>query len=1474
MATNADSSVQLRAANRVFPAAANNEDDDDTISLTSTVPDEVPSDTEYVVEGVRAENLDGSRVLVEWSNFPLDECTWEPIDNLPQELRDAWEQTKQEEDHSVAAAFQQKYEAARKEKEYEALQRHRRRNAKRKRRGLPTTPFHFGGLHLPDSEDELESAEETLAGDIPDIEADGSNHSSANDDSDFDEAEEGDAIDHTADAALEPSEPRPPNKPRKTTRPPNRIFTFDPDTSIPSNKTIASTQRALLKTSKNLALRGRMSTNKHASRDVGKPAKSGYQGSARKSSGSNMLPNRSGNVAAAKAATTVKTAVTAPLATGPEVVKKSFTAKKTGQQAAINIFKEGKVRKQRQSIGDIEVDSGRQGKLYNKHQYRRKAELRSRDKEDLAPDIERLATSLFTPGSAAAANNAQGAPQRRSTGDVPDDNDAPFTMREEAAMRSITVTSPTRAGRTDSITSQLPRSALASPPIAPSTFQNPKRGSLSLEKDRPRKKSKSVRFTEADDESTAVLPEKEKEGELVKVTDDDTTLVSEPMEIDIIHDSIHDTILHSPSVLPREPKAIPLATHKSTNLQSVGKQIRLSTVPSQSLDVNFDDIPRDADQGWLTAFLDDDHMVFGHTVLAETLTSQLKSPGSQGFQWLCSGKITSISHGSSLETIAEHLRVSSSGLFKTNAQYHLLIFPTKCDEFQELAGFGVDPTNPDGVALKYFIFKSEQPISRLIRPSSDTSEGMQVEVGKEKMLLFPKLLNMQFSSFVEGPLRSKQKHFFLAFPLGSIEWFKAICSWLFVRDPSCKIYSNFEPGGWSAFMAKARTDCGIVILHETMIPFVRRFPSIVRLLHSNSNFNFWCFSEVFDLEPVQPEKRGFIPAMPKMFTRLFPFGKAILITPSFMVSEPQKTLTFLKWFFTVQAKHSFNNKLVVAYSITDFLRDLSGEKCTQMLLLKNTSWKNLNPMDVAIQKNDAALTDDDLEARQKAWLYFDQWLTAQPESEIPFSEVNNVIFADRSIDPHDEQSLVNWFGWWSLAHSDEFRRFYVLGSSSSTKSMVARMSQNIQIPEFDRGVINDPDEAIRVTLRLSGKVVEAGDEPRGTEALHDDKGWFQSQFFQNKDSNIRPFLIQLDHRGGHQKLYNTPVSWADKAMADHFGDHHMEFSTIEQWWKFSLPWLRDKHKCFNTYLGFFYTIKDDWSHDNFPPGLKPRRHPWFVVYRPVDPHDSKAGYRHGRTELIIWDVRAGEELEESSTVDLSQLTWMQQELIRYVQLHAHEKNPGSTLERVWIGGFQVHRSTCQSTLAADITAEYFKNMTEHLKSVVPGAARYLSIHGFREVPLFPTAAAAPARTFHAGNVQQSGAQDKEDDDLDSRIIFHPPRGSEQLKPRGSSKCTNDFFEAARLARLRDKNAKEMAYTFRPTMEWYQEQIEEGRQYEHIMVDDWQKIFEQLRITQPRRSKDDRQPSFSTSEHTSSAPWATARDSVSSNHSSPSSLTSL
>ncbi|ROW17251.1 hypothetical protein VPNG_01248 [Cytospora leucostoma] len=1013
------------------------DDDSDSISVTSEGDQDYDADTEFVVEDVHCERVDPRdgvlKYLVEWANFPLDECTWEPGESLPQELRDQWESKKAKQEPSVAAAFEKKYNEAFNEKLEERRLKHRRRNAKRRRKGMRETNFWFRGHYYPDSDDGLDVEVTDEANNEAHNEPDTSSDEGA------EEAKEDNSIDHGAKDSFLPLKSSSQTKPQKSVTQPNRIFKTNPN--------IASEPQA--------------------------------------KTGSRIDETR---VSATRPGNALDGATT----TASNFAHKNITAKKSGQApiSAVNIFTGGRKRQQRQNLGSTMIDANKAPKLFTKARIRRKAELRSRDNDDRAPD----------PSQVLLFNISQPPPPRPTSRPSYDDGDSLFMSNADEPRVQTDAMMPASVRR-DSTTANEPKSVLS------------KRRSSGLDGDRARKKAKSVRFT----------------GE------EDQPFVSEPMEIS--EPLGPASRMRSPPPPPRSPSppAVPkamlsLADYHSRTVQSVSKTVILAP-KDQSLDVTFNGIPKDAsrepDQQWLPKFLGSEFLRVGHTILAES--------------------------------------VGRFGLLIAHEDYNFVIYPTKCDDFQ-MQLLGVEPSKTDEVALKYFAFGLSHNIPRLIRSNSATIED------------------------------------------------------------------------------------------------------------------------------------------------------------------------------STDAKQSI--KLVTAYNIVGFLRDLTDEKYALQAKLKQTKWKTMSSLDVAVEKKAAGLTDEDLDARAKAWLLAENWLSVSMERNSILSDDNHVIFADRSIDPNDEQSLVNWFGWWSLAKAEEYRKFFVLGTGTMIKdtnrsqpSLLSRARRTILIPRYERYVVNDPNEALRIAMRNAGELA-------GEEAI------------------------------------------APPAM---------------------------------------------------PSGIKPKRHPWLAFYRPAEPHNRFGGYRHGKTELIIWDVRAGDVLEDDFALGLQDLTWMQRELVSFVQAHGAEKNPGSQLENVWLGGFKGHQAECSATLAADMTAEWMESTLANLKYKLPSTEGYMKQNGWRKVsllkPLGPN-----RRLKNRQSIGQDGAVEQAANDEDTRIIFHPPRGSGIIGPRGSSRCKNDLYEAARLARLRDSNAREMDFTFRPTMEWYDEMIAEGRQYEHIYVDEWEKVFAQLGVFKSQHPK--------------------------------------
>ncbi|POS72863.1 chromodomain protein-3 [Diaporthe helianthi] len=1380
------------------------DDDSDSISLTSDNDPTYDPNTEFVVEDIRAERIDPGngvlKYLVEWANFPLDECTWEPESEISKALKDSWDEKKAWQDSRVAEEFEQRYEVAFHTVLRERRALHRRRNAKRRRLGLKETKFFFRGNHYSS-----ESEDDTKLSDGASKDSYTNPASAFASDSDSEEAKEDSTIDHKEESRKSASRTK-----TQVSNRPNKIFSVDPsatgsrqgagnDKSLLRQRPAATTQTGAA------PLQPKARSNSSASTlQREKPSATGYQGSARRASaGTTQTKYVPIGVSSAGSAS-----ANPPTSSGPSTIaKKGLTAKKSGKApiGATNIFIDGKKRQPRQNLASAMIDASKDPRFFTKHHFRRKAELKSRDHDDQAPDVSRVADQLFSINQVPPTRRTSTQTTKHSE-DGDDEHDTiTVHMTDDVGMAGP---------RRSSTSASEPKSVL-------------KRFSLELGTDRSKKRAKTVRFT----------------GE------DGDPFVSEPVGLEELPGPTNR--MRSPPPPAESRTKVSLATYHSRIVQNVEKKIILAT-GNRSLDVTFHDIPkessRETDQPWLKEFYGALCLHFGHKVLAESIVaqlSQLRGQDRQAHDVLCHGKITS-EDCESVEILAEHLRVSHCGLFTSHENYNLVIYPTRCDGFQTSA-LGIESPNAPEVALRHFIFRSSHNISRLIRsPSATTDQTVPAAIGKGQKAVFRSLLGMRYGKLIAGPREKKEHHFFLVFPEIAVEWYRTICSWLFVCNSHCKIYTSFDAGSWAAFLERSNSQCGVIVIHETVVDFVRRFPSIAEILRTDNNYNFWRFSATKGLQQAQSSELSSRRLTLDVFSRIFPMGKAILVTPSFLVCEPQKTLQLFEWFFGNQTIYS-SNKLVTAFNIVDYLRDLASEANQRHAWLKQRQGTHMSELEAADERNALGLSDQDLIARAKAWSVADEWLSVSMERNGVFSEENHVIFAEKCIDPNDEQSLVNWFGWWSLEKVDQYRKFYVLGSGLPAKQArqtaagpLLRTSRSVTIPIYDQSAINDPDEALRAVLKKD-------DEPRedtptsndGTKAGQVQTALFQSQRFANNDRNIRFFLREID-RPGQVRIYGFPVSWLDSNMADHFGDPTMEFPTLKQWLSWPFPWLGDIHQTFSTYIALFYTIQEDWDPSRFPKGIKPKRHPWVVVYRPWEPHIKRDKYRHGKTELIFWDVRAGRELENNHSLQLSDLNWMQREVVKFVQAHGTEKNPGSRVHRVWLGGFRSHVKQLHSTLPADMTAEFLESSSDltQLRWKVPASDNFMRQNGWREVALGQTAAGPGAAAANADAPSRDATEDQDNDDSnrETRILFHPPRGSAVAGPPRSSRCTNDLFEQSRLARLRNSKPTSMVFSFKPTMEWYADLVAEGRQYEHIYVDGWEKVFEQLRVGSHRKSR--------------------------------------
>ncbi|KAK0708992.1 hypothetical protein B0T26DRAFT_654105 [Lasiosphaeria miniovina] len=1378
---------------------------DDDISLTSTADDQHDSDDEFGVENILAERqVENGEIhyLVEWSGFPQHQSTWEPEMNLGNELRAMWEDTKRKHESGELKPFDlEAFYASQTKAKEEKAERHRRRNAKRKKKRLSLTSTlpepEPQGLGMDDSSED-DAAEDVYGEDVYGEEsfAGTSVKSKAQ------------PKEKTPKGSAKPSGASSKTLASTTDSSKSQIENRSPSAA---KQTAASNQRATPASSKTLAERRSLT---------------GYQGTARKAAAKSPSGNAAGQ---SKTQTSTRGGAASSARMASDTQKGHLTAKKSAlnKRPSGNIFSGGTMRKTRAPLLDSISDPSKEPKLFGKLRTRRLAEKRSRDKEDLAPNISSL--HFFGIG--------KGPLPRKSSMDA--------------------TLSP----------------GLQEPPVQPK-FPVPEQTSAAVPQEEIplRKKHKSVRFLDDDDDISPALVQEPEPIDIDMPTNEGSPTAPRGMLV--------RSRLRSPPPPPAEnpvpvpvpvpgPKKLSLATYRSKVLtQSLGKMLALGT--SAAIKVDFNNMPRDPQQTWIADFTAKETIEFHYQCFAKTMVLKMDVLV-RGH--LAEGTITSEANESALTNAAEYLRSGVLGLFCSQPEYNIIIYPTKCDEWR-VDSLGQEPASPAGISLRYLIFDSELDCGSLLRPINifppiekpesatevKSTTELKSATESEREAILRRLFNFSYTRLLPAfPKRPTVHNFFLAFPQSKGTIMQALYHWLRACNPKCQIFSSHHAGSWAAFWAVGEKTPGVIIIHESLAWNIHRFPELHKYLISRYD-QYWCFSEPNQAYPLYPSislANG--PAAPGdlRLTRLFPARTAIFLTPSFLVSEPLHALEILEWFLTKWGK-GYTHRLVAAWNIHEYLLELAVEKSDAYdKMLGDRKTNKISNIDFQLGTNLRGLTSVDCENRFKAATVATELHNLRLSRTGPYGadeDNSSLVYADQAIDANDEQSLVNWFGWWSSLRADQFQKFHVVGSSESIEYQGCRRGERrIRIPRYSHVTLNDPDlvlQTIQERARddLAGSPVEGNgslpdapplDNELDTNMSTQETPWsFRSEVCRTDDSQeiTNHLSITASVPGRFQwTLYRFPVSWADMQMADHFGDWRNEYHRISDWFKFTWSFIDQKGRPsgYNTYVGFFYTITEDWDPQAIPKDPKPKRHAWLAIYRPVNPHKKP----FTKCEVIIWDPMARSRFGDNAPTEKGLLD-MQRRVIQYVREYGSEKNPGTYLEQVWLGGFDPPPE-CDPEYPFDTTLKFLWHLLRDLKKFLPAPDREMPNRGYRKVVLGDRAIPAPDKDDYSPNLEQSesaamdlDSMDGDDgpEDEDTRIIFHPPRGIKMI-PGQRSKCSNKLYEDARLVKARGAAAQatHMKYTFTPTMTWYGEQLAEGRGYEHINVTRWEHIFNFFKI---------------------------------------------
>lgn len=1039
--------------------------------------------------------------------------------------------------------------------------------------------------------------------------------------------------------------------------------------------------------------------------------------------------------------------------------KRSNTAA-GAQGAGANIFTSGKVQKKRRDLSAAMNDPDANNRLFQKHRIRNIAYKKSRDKEDLPPTT--ITSKLFD----ISKGPIDPRPKKPETVNraVADGQDRPSTL---AKRRTTDEEAPSPEG---------------GPP-------------------RPteKKRKKSVRFCDApvmQSPSPIQSPRSE------------TSLQSEAMDLD-------EPGLFVPQGPPSPTRADPESEDIKPSLANltiegdsqpkgsttIKKVVDFGSGGKNKVEVLLDGIPNAHGEPWFNDLTGTEEITFTHTCVARNLAFQIQNIAGGK---IASGHIRTVTPSGALENVASRLMLGSFGTVCFRHGYLMVVCPSRCGDWKTGA-FATESASPPEVDLRFMIF-SRGPDGNPPPEITQVAEHPDSEPLRDRAMVWQRLLDVNYKSLLpkiwkEGREPGKGPHaFFLLFPPSRRETLHAFCSYLRSCDGECLIYTSLEPGSWE-HVRKTTSYCTIII-HEAVISTLRRLRCAHAMIPaSDSRVTFWRVTEAMTAYSDIPfgQSDNLTPPGKIGFHRLLPGGKATLLTPSFLLTQPRAAAQFLTWYMNciARTRHVRTNKIVIAHGMLDYLRDIADQRWQWRTKAGTSTGDGGRPIGAC----GAAL--EDCEATETAWITLRQ-LVEKSRKGCGWKDEDlfPVVCAPEGYALADEQSLVNWFGWWSMMHLEDYRGFIVLGTSDADTGDETKATVETGLPTYHPDTINDLDGRISMGHAMN----------------HAQTLPFRKIPDDSTDA-ITSFLDRLNQTSKQTSLavlYKYPVGFSSN-QARRASPHHPHTlpESFQSWFTYLRPFKKVSKGVLGKFVygGLFYTAPDDINGNQLDPHASDAHpHPWLAFYRPANPHRLSRGKHDGSYELVIWDWTSGIKFPGSTQPTEEKLTAAQRQLIDFIKYNTAAKNPGSVLAAVWLGGPDPGAAPPAHPL--DVTLEFLERAMDDTKIAVPATAVHMTGVGYRKVVL-------------ESQALDGGAERPGDEGPEGEVvlydIFHPPRGDGAAWP---SQCRNLLFQQASEARRgrRMGVGETFLYRFQPTTRWYDVQRNEGRGFEHMLVDRWQAGF--------------------------------------------------
>ncbi|KAI0456092.1 hypothetical protein F5B21DRAFT_469696 [Xylaria acuta] len=1377
--------------------------DEDDLSITSTNPDDNDSEKEWEVDDILAERRhpdipDALQYLIKWEGFKLEDCTWEPVENLGDGLLTKWDENKAEIDAGIRETFDlSTYDAACAER----AQRHMRRNAKRERLGLlltpPFPPEYAYETPVASPSDRALSSPDNEAQEAVDVDPAGIPSSKSK---------------VTTGTPTLPSATTTPNAASTTQRPAKQnTFVGIPSQALQKG---SSTSRMLEKGQDQqpplpppkTSVKPSVSSSSSGSSSVttcGPVRKgnggtmTGYQGTAGRKSifrpNTAKMSTQNASVTTTKVSSTATKPPTSFSAPANNLKAKRLTATRTRQQlpasSATNVFiGGGKTRKKRANLADVMADPSKPPKAFSNMRITNIARKRGIEKGDVVGALSSIPSRLII------------------------GNEQPNTgLKKPSLVSPTTITSPHNK-------------EISNPPFATSASVSKPQTSMGtthqggVEELPMLRRKKSVRFTGEDDEALAST----------------------------IDDLFDDTTEQNTSVKgPVADKEIPISSRKFSlaayqergQIHMIQKPVRFGN--GEPVMVGFNGINRHS-AAWLTAFKANTPLYLRDTCSSfHFLTQKQQLIGEK----LSAGPIepTLPEHVAALKNVAMSLQRRLIGMHLVAREYSILVYPAESDEWDWL-DVGTKKPNPD-ITLRYLIYRS--PITSRAYPSEFYNEPKAFNEliypnGVNDPELVGVLTGLKFKDLLpQDPKFMDRQIYMLLIPLKAQQLLGVIMAWLRSHQRDRPIFTVEQPNSWRLFHEAVQAGAGGTIISHADFTLwkLEKIPHLWRLLE-DGRYTFWYLDTGEYKRPQYPSNLDAISIPGTLrLTRLFPYGRAFLITPSFAISEPAKLCAFLEWF--KQFAQNSGYIIVTCHDFPLFLRNITEEKRRE-----HNTLTRLNPGNKDVYKffDRAGRSQQDIKDHFRASQLLQEIMEHFGDEETS-EDIRKIHWLNELIDPSDEQSLVNAFCWWTQLKCDRFRRFYVLGSDPSK---IQRAYRFIDIPRYFDTEGSDPDVAgILLQRQLFATNLQKEADKHGTQiniawgtgGVVDRAPGVVGEWRTSISEPPFSFPGTLFRTGGVQELqrwidehrertvinwsalYPKPVSWTDRNMAAQFGDESTKHFDSFSSWLGAAPRFSKKR---NTWYGLFYTITDTW--DEYMPKRQYERHPWIAICRPKNPHFITPSGDFTTIELFIWDIAITDRARFGHC-----LLDMQCQLIDYVYENITKYYPGHTLSNVWYGSSSnLQFSTHDNPL--DITCRRIMEMFDNTREELPPIDNILRGKWTAIDPRLWSAGMSPMtlRMKPEGKASELAIkripQIEEDKLKPERMIWHPVR--REIRGRGS-KCLNDLHEACLKARLKDPQCGHIQYQYRPTLEWWAEQVAEGRDYGYICVDVAGKIIARL-----------------------------------------------